>query len=252
MTPLPSLPQGMAYGNWDFPEQKLKDLAFEIEIVSGDEQKPGRYFQLYDGNVGGIGKYFGFQTDLWHPSGRWLGKGLLYSRWGSNDLADVRLASGGYIERSPTKEGGFIGVRIPFDWTLGRYTCWYRPTDDDSMGRWYEFRVKRHADGVEVTPGSLRFSFTQASPPLIDSGCGTWTEVYGDLSHSPNDEDVPSTTLIVNSVVANSGQISPHRCRTNYNRHFAAAESSVSNRALTLKSGTGVKRANSPRAYDIS
>jgi len=252
MTPLPSLPQGMAYGNWDFSQQQLNDLAFEIEIVSGDEQYPGRYFQLYDGNVGGIGKYFGFQTELWNPSGRWLGKGLLYSRWESNDLADVRLASGGYVERSPTKEGGFIGVRLPFDWTLGRYTCWFRPTDDDSDGRWYEFRVRRHADGVEVTPGSLRFSFTKAGPPLIDNGCGTWTEVYGDLLHSPNDEDVPTTTLIVKSIAANSGRVLLQRCRTTYNPRFTAAEASVTNRTLTLRSGRGVKRTSSPRVYDLA
>lgn len=251
MTPLSDLPQGMAYGNWDFPQPQLNDLAFEIEIASGDQQKPGRYFQLYDGNVGGTGKYFGFQTDLWHPSGRWLGKGLLYSRWGSNDLADVRLTSGGFIERSPTKEGGFIGVRLPFDWTLGRYTCWYKPTDDDSVGRWFEFRVKRHADGIEATPGSLRFPFTKGKPPLIDSGCGTWTEVYGDIVYAKHDEDVPLTTLIVNSVAANSGSMSPFRCRTNYNPPFPAAEASVSNRILTLQSGKGVVRISNPTSYPI-
>ena len=252
MTRLPSLPQGMGYGNWDFGRPTIESLEFDIEIVSGDEQKPGRYFQLYDGNVGRVGKYFGFQSDLFYPGRGWIGKGLLYSRWGSNNLADARVAPNGYIENDPVKEDGFIGVRIPFDWTLGRYTCWFRPIEDDGVGRWYEFRIRRRSDGMESSPGSLRFPNRDGKPPLINNGCGTWTEAYGHPQFAPHDEDVPTTVLVVQSVVADGGRVRPLRCKTEYNPNFPAADAFIDQqKKLTIASGKGVTLTHSAGVFSV-
>ena len=94
-TPI-SMPQGMAYGWWHFPNQFVQDLTFDIEIVAGDERTPGRYYQLYQGQIGGQGMYFGFQTALMRPGIGWQGKGLLFSRWGSRDNKDAEPISGGW------------------------------------------------------------------------------------------------------------------------------------------------------------
>src|SRR4051812_45827615 len=120
-TPI-SMPQGMAYGWWHFPEPLIQDLTFDIEIVAGDERCPGRYYQLYQGQIGGQGVYFGFQTDLLRPGLGWQGKGLLFSRWGTRDIKDGEPAPGGWLE-SAGHEGDFVGVRSLFDWGTGAYGC---------------------------------------------------------------------------------------------------------------------------------
>lgn len=62
-----SLPQGMIYCWWHFGQPLLDDLVFEIEFAAGGERTPGRYYQLYQGNIGGVGMYLEFQTDLFRP-----------------------------------------------------------------------------------------------------------------------------------------------------------------------------------------
>jgi hypothetical protein len=244
-----AMPQGMAYGWWHFPEALVQDLTFDIEIVAGDERSPGRYYQLYQGQIGGHGMYLGFQTHLMRPGIGWGGKGLLFSRWDTQNSEDAAPSPGGWMENS-AHEGGFVGVRSVFEWGIGRYFCRLFPRDPDNVGVWYEYRVRRLSDDVEASPGALRFPFVKAQRPLIHSGGGSWTEVYRGAVAV---EDVPFTQFDVRSLRANNNSLAPIRCDTGYNERFPLADSECTPQGvLSLRSGHGVVRNHAAGQYLIS
>lgn len=243
------MPQGMAFGYWHFPQEKIHDLTFEITIEAGDERRPGRYLQLYQGHIGGIGMYFGFQTDLSRPGCTGQGHGLLFSRWGTRDRADAEPDKGGWIE-SAGHEGDFVGVRTAFAWRNGAYRCWLLPRRENSSAVWYEFRVEAVSNGAKASAGALRFPFQAGQRPMIHSGGVTWTEVYSD-AHSA--DDVPYTRLDVTRIRANGGTLAPIRCDTAYNEQFLPADSVIQpDGVLSLRSGIGVGRRTPPmqRSFD--
>lgn len=243
-----TLPQGMAYGWWHFPEPFLDDVTFEVEFVSGDERQPGRYYQLYQGKIGDVGIYLGFQTDICRPGIGGLGKGLLFSRWETRNNDDARPVAGGWIENSG-HEDNFVGVRSLFDWTLGPHRCWLHCVEENEDARWYEFRVVRLADNREATAGSLRFPKREGRGALIHSGGGSWTEVYSGVRCA---EDVPFTHVALRSIAANDGSMRPTRCDTTYNTKFPCADCFVSSDgALHLTSGRGVSQEHPSRSYAI-
>lgn len=236
-----TLPQGMAYGWWHFDEQWLETLEFQIEIMSGDERSPGRYFQLYQGHVGEYGMYMGFQTDLYRPGMGGQGKGLIFSRWGTRSSADACPPDGGWAENSG-HEGDFVGVRAPFNWQLGRYECWLGPIRTDHVGTWYELRVHCLETGENASPGSLRFPNLEGARPLIASVGSSWTEVYGDSTIRR--ESIPLTELTVR-VTANDGALLPTHCDTNYSDNFPDADCFISpNGTLHLHSGHSAVRSH--------
>src|SRR5258708_36005248 len=79
-TVLPS-PQGMAYLSWAFDRPSLDDLFFDVEILAGDEPYPGRYFQLFQGHIGGAPIDLGLPTDGLQPGAGAPGTGLVLSPW---------------------------------------------------------------------------------------------------------------------------------------------------------------------------
>lgn len=236
------LPQAMAYGNWDFPSTTLKDLAIEIEICGNTDPMSGRYFQLYDGHIGGAGSYFGLQTNLLQPGFGWKGHGLIFSRWGTRNSSDARAASNGWIENAG-HEGGFVGVRATVPLHAGKYCCRLVAIGSDSNGVWYEFTVKEHQTGTEFSAGSLRFPKAQ-----INSGGGSWTEVYHGTSQ---ESDVPETELRIHSITANNMALRPTQCRVCYPPHFAHSDAFVENGVLVLRSGGIVSRVHSAACYSI-
>ncbi len=247
-TPI-SMPQGMAYGWWHFPKPLVRDLTFDIEIVAGDERSPGRYYQLYQEQIGGQGAYFGFQTDLMRPGVGWQGKGLLLSRWGSRDNNDAEAVPGGWVENAG-HEGDFIGVRSLFDWGIGQYCCWLSPSREEPTASWYEFRVQRVSDGAQASAGALRFQHQAGQHPLIHSGGGSWTEVYTGVSIA---EEVPLTQFDVQCVRADSNSLAPVRCNTTYNPRFPCADSEYTEwGVLSLRSGRGVSQVHPPQQYWIA
>jgi len=74
------LPQGMAYGWWHFRVPFIRDLSFRVQIGGDTARLPGRYLQLYQGRIAGVGFYLGFQTDVFQPAAGSQGHGLIFSR----------------------------------------------------------------------------------------------------------------------------------------------------------------------------
>jgi hypothetical protein len=238
-----NIPQGMAYANWEFPIPYLDDLTFELEILSNVDQIPGRYYQLYDGHIGGVGSYFGLQTNLFNPStGKFCGHGLIFSRWGTRDLLDTRVASDGWTESSG-HEGDFVGVRSLMPWTAGKYICTLAVVDKDEHGIWYEFTVFDQKAKQKYSAGCLRFPMAK-----IKSGGGTWTEVY---SVAKTESEVPETELRIISLVANKSNLQPIKCRVSYGNFFSS-DAYVNNGVLILRSGHGVSRFHEAGEYDLS
>jgi len=235
------LPKGMAYGNWDFPSPALRDLRFEIDIRGNVDRRPGRYLQLYDGSISGIGCYFGLQTDVSKPGYGGQGHGLLFSRWGTRNSSDARVAPNGWFENAGY-EDDFVGVRALMPWSTGEYRCTLAVVDEDSSGVWYEFAVTDHNTGQTYSAGSLRFPAAQ-----INSGGGTWTEVY---SSAQSERDVPETELRVLSISANNMTLSPTKCRVCY-QDFSRSDAFVDDGTLILRSGGKVVRMHAAKRYDM-
>ena len=236
-----NLPKGMAYGNWEFPLPKLHDLTLEIEIRGNIDRRPGRYLQLYDGNIAGIGCYFGLQTDIAKPGYGGQGHGLLFTRWKTRDSSYAWVAPNGWIENSG-HEDDFVGVRALMPWSTGRYRCTLKVVNHNADGVWYEFAVTDHQTGDEYSAGSLRFSKAE-----INSGGGTWTEVY---SFAQSEEDVPETDLRVLSISANARTLTPNKCRVSY-QAFSKSDAFVDHGTLVLRSGRDVTRIHEAKHFDM-
>ena len=235
------LPKGIAYGNWDFLSPSLFNLRFEIDIRGNVDRQPGRYLQPYDACIAGIGCYFGLQTDVFKAGHGCQGHGLLFSRWKTRDLSDARFAPNGWIE-SAGYEDDFVSVRALMPWSTGRYLCSLAVVDDGGNGIWYEFIVMDHNTSQTCSAGSLRFPAAQ-----INSGGGTWTEVY---SFAKNEEEVPETELRVISIAANDMTVRPTKCRVSY-QDFSRSDAFVDNGTLVLRSGGNVVRKHEAQHYNL-
>ena len=235
------LPKGMAYGNWDFPLPTLRDLTLEIVIRGNVDRLPGRYLQLYDGGIAGTGCYFGLQTDVIKPGYGGQGHGILFSRWKTRNSSDARVAPNGWIENAG-HEDDFVGVRALMPWSTGEYRCTLAVVDDDASGVWYEFAVTDYNTNQTYSAGSLRFPTAQ-----INSGGGTWTEVY---SSAHSERDVPETELRVLSISANEMTLRPKKCRVCY-QEFSRSDAFVDDGTLILRSGGDVVRMHEAKHYDM-
>jgi hypothetical protein len=240
-----SLPWGMAYGNWNFDRPLLDDIQFEIEISGDTSTSVGRYFQLYDFKIGGIGQYFGLQTNLNRPQSGCQGNGLIFSRWceanEQPNAASTRCSENGFIELG-RHEGDFVGVRRPVPWKSGRFRCSIAPTDKTSAATWFEFSVEDLSTSERYSCGQL--AFPRAG---IENGGGTWIETY---SGAASEGQVPLTELRVLSVRANNGTLAPVSCKTNY-EDFQKSDAFVDQGILVLRAGGSVSRIHPPQEFDL-
>ena len=60
-----------------------------------------------------------------------VGHGLIFSRFGTTDLAEVITADGGFSEAG-TYEGPFVSVRRAYGWTIGDYRLRLARADGDT------------------------------------------------------------------------------------------------------------------------
>jgi len=56
------LPSGLAYVWWRFGVPEFEDFQIDVTIHNDLETRPGMYFQMYQGQIGDVGFYFGLQT----------------------------------------------------------------------------------------------------------------------------------------------------------------------------------------------
>ena len=184
-------PVHMAYAWWDWDYQNplrnqqsaLNEITVEIEIHNDIELNGagnGIYLMVCQGDVDGIGYYFGLQTDMhnYNVSDPYAGKGLLFSRWGERDLENTRIPGDGWTQSSG-HEGNFIGVRRNYDWGSGKYLLRIgQDGPDDSVGRWYGLWITDLAINQETWIGSMRFPYIDGRA-LLGPRCYNTVEIYG-------------------------------------------------------------------------
>ena len=135
-------PEHMAYIWWEWERgrdstgkkiHEFEELVIDFTIhndveLEGDN---GLYMMLAASNISDVGFYFGLQTDVHAPEPpHRRGKGLLYSRWDTRDLANARFAETDGRTDSSGGEGNFIGVRRSYAWGAGDYRVWLAPDGD--------------------------------------------------------------------------------------------------------------------------
>ncbi len=161
------------------PEQELLEIDFTIHTNVADwSDSHGLYLILAYSRISGTGFYFGLQTDVYRPGFGGIGKGVIFSRWETRDLAHARTAPNGFAQSSG-HEGDFIGVRRPYDWSAGAYRARLARYDSDDQGDWFGLWITEKASGHTTWIGSLRFPRSTERP----AGIGPWLysvmEVYG-------------------------------------------------------------------------
>lgn len=201
---------GCLYWGFDWPgvaDYKMTQIDMDLTIVNDLETDVCLYYatQLSCGTpTSQTCFYFGIQTNL---QGR--GKGLLFSRWGTMDLANVKSPGtpDSWVEAGDY-EGQFVGVRRLYNWTNHHYVLRLSSSteEDDEIGRWYHFTFIDTETGEETYVGGLRF-FKDANgkyPSILTQGYGCWIEQPVAVS-AP--EDVPKWTIGIGRPSANNHEL---------------------------------------------
>ena len=185
-----SLPQGLAYVRWHWEDEVrgFQSIDFDFTIHNDIDARElpndtGLYLILFSSDISGTGYYFGIQTNVYDPEiGRGRGKGLVFSRWGTLDLANVRVAPDGWHEPGEHEED-FVGVRKAYRWGAGDYGVRIAADGDDDEGRWFGLWITDKSTGETTWCGSLRFDkFARLEPAGT-----TAPEIYGAGTTRPID-----------------------------------------------------------------
>ena len=96
---------------------------------------------MFQGEINGVGFYFGIQTNVSRRNSliyetQGTGKGLIFSRWDTNDLTNVRIGKGSWSEHG-CEDGPFVSVRKNYMWTTHVYQLKITFTESDDKGDWY-------------------------------------------------------------------------------------------------------------------
>ena len=153
----------------------FEELRFPFTIWNDvePEHDSGLYFMLCNADFDDTGFYFGLQSNVYNPSPpSWVGKGLIFSRWGTRDLSNARTDG---FTQSSGHEGDFIGVRRLYEWGPGDYEVRFAPDGEDPEGRWFGLWITDLEDGTTTWIGSLRFPRgSRVGAPVYST-----VEIYG-------------------------------------------------------------------------
>lgn len=199
---------------WDLGvEEVLQDYSIDVTI-SGDIPEEVRLYIAPIGlaKISGMSFYGGLQTAsdgfLEHPhrQRQYIGRGSIFSRWGTRTLDAVRRSLGGLYE-SGGYEGDFVSVRHPFPWKPGRYTYSVRRqaqgVEEGKPYTWLGAFVLDHQTGQEVYIGALRF---EGQDLKMDRRAAGFVEIYG--RRRPV-EDIPQIAVSFGPWRLNGREIKP-------------------------------------------
>lgn len=182
-TPLNGEIGGLNYAFWNFPKKTFTKLSHEFTIhknptnADGSINEDGLYYQFYQGQLNDdIGFYYGIQNFVYNPNGGIPQKGIIFSRWGTRDINNYKLAPSGFGQ-SAGYEGDFIGVRLNYEWTIGTYIIELKLDNSDTIGDWYGLYITKKSTNETTYVGSIRFEKGLKSNGIKTGGI-TWTELY--------------------------------------------------------------------------
>ena len=167
------------YWEQDYTFENLA-IDFTIHNDPGDfSDEHGLYLMLCYGFIADVDFYFGLQTDVKDAIGKGRGKGLIFSRWETRDLANAKIADAteGFTQ-SAGHEGDFIGVRRTYDWGAGDYQVRLAPDGSEADGEWFGVWITDKASNQTTWIGSLKFPYLNGKA-VISSSTYTTLEIYG-------------------------------------------------------------------------
>ena len=205
-----SPPEHMANIVWDWPHKfRVLEIDFTIHNDPGDfSGEHGLYLMLCQSFLSDVGFYFGLQTNVQRR-----GKGLVFSRWGTRDLANARVADAveGWTQSSG-HEGDFIGVRRAYDWGAGEYRVRFAPDGSEADGEWFGLWITDKARGTTTWIGSLKFPYLNGEAVLNRQSIYTTVEIYGVRSIRPI--DIPEWHVSLKRPLGNG--VKPSAATSNY------------------------------------
>ena len=193
------VPEHMAYIWWGWIRaqdsegkrfDEFEELVIEFTIHNDVEPMGGGYglyLMLGGSRISGVNFYFGVQTDVKYPEVSLShGKGLIFSRWGTRDLANARYAQEDGWAESSGHEGDFIGVRRSYAWGSGDYRVRLAPDESapqDPAGVWFGLWITDLSTDETTWIGSLKFPL-QDGKAVIETPVYSTMEMYGEIPGS--------------------------------------------------------------------
>lgn len=169
---------------WEDEQDGFRELTTDFTIhndVGNWSDKHGYYLILLSNDISGVAFYFGVQTDA---NGR--GKALIYSRWGTRDLANARYSESGGWTQSSGHEGDFIGVRRNYDWGAGDYRVRIAPDGSEGDAEWFGLWITDLGTDESTWIGSLKFPLSDGGARIQPHSIAT-IELYGNPEIRPID-----------------------------------------------------------------
>jgi len=178
-----------------FGANPVSTMSFSLMIHDDPGSAVGFYVSPINSRIDGAQFYLGLQTDMGSPETGSLGKGILFSRFGTQDLSMVRTGPTSFSVELPD-EGTFVSVRSPYAWTPGEYLFTLERKEAVGESDWFDLDVKCVATGQATYLGGIRFPRkTPGTPATITATTISFLEVYHgvDLDRATSRySDVPS------------------------------------------------------------
>jgi hypothetical protein len=174
-----SLPAHVTWTHWEFSPARTTELVADVRILHDPGSEVGLYFSPMSAvEIDGTQFYLGLQTDINMPGQGAVGKGFIFSQFGTLERSAIRVAPGGFFEQG-THEGNFIGVRLPFEWTAGSYKLRLHWQESEGAADWFALSVTDAASNLEHFAGALRFDRADpATRATIGTRVTSFTEIY--------------------------------------------------------------------------
>ena len=182
-------PMAPAYIDWYWgsDQEQFRELITDFTIHNdvGDwSDTHGYYLILLHNHISDKGVYFGLQTDA-----NRRGKAVIFSRWGTLDLANARWDETNGWTESAGHEGDFIGVRRSYNWGVGDYRIRFAPDSNYSAtdGAWFGLWITDLSTTTETWVGSLKFPLKNGTTTLDRVHASATIELYGNPPIRPID-----------------------------------------------------------------
>lgn len=247
LSPLNGEIGGLHYAFWEFTKPTFTKISHQFTIYNeaknqdGSLNGDGLYYQFYQGVINDdIGFYYGIQTSVFNPDGSIPKKGIIFSRWGTRDVQNYKIAPGGFGQ-SAGYEGDFIGVRIYYEWGIGRYNIELKLESTDAIGDWYSLFITKLSSNDTKYVGSIRFEKGIKSQGIKTGGI-TWSELY--YKNNPQ-TPLPNWHVSIDQVLADN--LEPKGVSIDYNFNKFVGFTNIftsNNKDVHFLMGSKVKRVN--------